>query len=158
MRKSVDLVNERAVPPDDVLEAVHSLMHLYRGRQFRASRDAPQPLTHMESKVLGFFARHPGATQSELVAHSGRDKGQLARLVAGLRERGMLDASADEADRRSMRLHLTAAGQAADQALRRRAKRLSAAAVRGLSEAELRQLLALLARVHANLDADEEGA
>lgn len=155
MRKPVDLVNERDAASGDVLEAVHSLMHLYRGLQFRAGRDAPQALTHMESKVLGFFARHPGATQSELAAHAGRDKGQLARLVAGLRERGLLEAHADEADRRSVRLQLTAEGQAADQARRRRGKRLSAAAVQGLSEAEQRQLLALLARVRANLEAVE---
>ncbi len=153
MRKPVDLVNERDAASGDVLEAVHALMHLYRGLQFRAGRDAPLALTHMESKVLGFFARHPGATQSELAAHAGRDKGQLARLVAGLRERGLLEAHADAADRRSVRLQLTAEGQAADQARRRRGKRLSAAAVQGLSEAEQRQLLALLARVRANLEA-----
>jgi DNA-binding MarR family transcriptional regulator len=158
MRKSVDLVNEGgAAAPDDVLEAVHALMHLYRGKQFREARDAPQALTHLESKVLGFFARSPGATQSELVAHSGRDKGQLARLVAGLRERGLLEARADEADRRSVRLHLTPAGRAAHQVLRRRAQRLSAAAVHGLDEAERGQLLGLLARVRANLEA-EDGA
>jgi hypothetical protein len=35
----------------------------------------------MEGKVLGFFARHPGATQRDLAQHSGRDKAQLARLI-----------------------------------------------------------------------------
>jgi DNA-binding MarR family transcriptional regulator len=153
MRKSVDLVNQVAVEPDDdVLEAVHAVMHLFRSRQYRALRDGLQDLTHMDGKVLGFFARHPGATQSELSAHSGRDKGQLARLIAGLKERGLLEARADEADRRSLRLHLTADGRAVQQALRRRRQRLADAAVDGLSAAERHQLLALLARVRANLE------
>jgi DNA-binding MarR family transcriptional regulator len=152
IRKSVDLVNKRGDAPDDVLEAIHGVMHMYRAQQYRALRD--EPVTHMEGKALGFFARHPGATQSELVAHSGRDKGQLARLVGSLRERGLLEARADEADRRSQRLHLTAEGEAVQQVLRRQARRLAAVAVKGLDERERQQLLALLERVRANI-ADE---
>jgi hypothetical protein len=34
----------------------------------------------MEGKVLGFFARHPGATQRDLAQHSGRDKAAVATL------------------------------------------------------------------------------
>lgn len=145
MRKPVDAA-------DDVLERIHAVMHLYRAQQYRVRRDEPDAVTHMESKVLGFFARHPGATQSDLVAHSGRDKGQLARLIAGLRERALLEARTDEADRRSVRLQLSAAGQAADQALRRQARRLAGVAVKGLTEAEQDQLAALLDRVRANLE------
>jgi DNA-binding MarR family transcriptional regulator len=157
MAKSVDVVNKaRGAGADDVLEQVHAVMHLYRSRQFRALRDAPQAVTHMESKVLGFFAHHPGATLSELAAHSGRDKGQLARLVAGLRERGLLDARADAEDRRSVRLQLTAEGEAADEALRRRARKLAGVAVQGLSVAERAQLSALLERMRANLEAAQE--
>jgi DNA-binding MarR family transcriptional regulator len=120
-------------------------------------RDSPQAVTHMESKVLGFFGRHPGATQSELAAHSGRDKGQLARLVSGLRERGLLEAQVDESDRRSVRLRLTDAGEQAAEALRRQARRLAGVAVKGLSEEERRQLSGLLERVRANLEGAGDG-
>lgn len=155
MRTKVDLVNKgHGRGADDVLEAIHGLMHLYRSQQYRALRDAEAEVTHMESKVLAFFARHPGATQSELVAHSGRDKGQLARLVGGLKERGLLQARPDEADRRSLRLSLTEAGQGTHDTLRRQAKRLGTVAVKGFSEAEKGELLALLARVRANLEAE----
>jgi DNA-binding MarR family transcriptional regulator len=157
MRKSVDHVNKsRGGGADDVLEQVHRLMHLVRSQQYRVLKEASEGVTHMESKALGFFARHPGATLSELVAHSGRDKGQLARLVSGLRERGLLEGRVDEGDRRNLRLHLTEAGHAADQALRRRGRRLAAVAVKGLDEAEKRQLSALLERVRANLEAAGE--
>lgn len=153
MTKTVDSVNKApGAGADDVLEAIHGVMHLYRAQQYRALRDGPRPLTHMEGRVLGFVARHPGATQSELVAHSGRDKGQLARLVAALRERGLLETRADEADRRAQRLHLTPAGAAADQVLRRQGRRLAAVAVTGFSEDERRLLGDLLARVRQNLE------
>jgi len=153
MAKSVEFVNKtREAGADDVLEQVHALMHLVRARQFRALREAGQELTHMEARVLGFFGRHPGATLSELVAHSGRDKGQLAKLVGGLRERGLLEARADEADRRSQRLHLSEAGAEMHQALRRQARRLSTLAVKGFADADKARLQALLARLRANLE------
>jgi DNA-binding MarR family transcriptional regulator len=159
MRKSVDVVNKiRGMPADDVLEAIHAVMHVYRSQQHRVLRGSPEAVTHMESKVLGFFARNPGTTQTDLVAHSGRDKGQLARLIIGLKERGLLQGQQDETDRRNLRLHLSPAGQAADQALRRQAKRLAGVAVKGFTEQERAQLAALLARVRGNLEAGEEGS
>jgi DNA-binding MarR family transcriptional regulator len=158
MRRSVDLVNQTGkdtpgeAAPDDVMEQIHSVMHLFRARQHRALRGAPHELTHMDARVLGFFARHPGATQSDLAAHSGRDKGQLARLIGGLKERGLLQAQADAGDRRNLRLSLTVQGRAVQQGLQRRRLRLAGLAVAGLSEAERAQLVALLRRIRANLD------
>lgn len=139
-------------PDEDVLEAVHTVMHLFRSRQHRALKDAEHDVSHMEAKTLGFFARHPGATQSDLVQHSGRDKGQMARLVGGLRERGLLEAVADESDRRSLRLSVSAAGRDVQLALGQQGRRISAQAVKGLDADELAQLLALLARVRVNLE------
>ncbi|HEX2009810.1 MAG TPA: MarR family transcriptional regulator [Roseateles sp.] len=160
MRKSLDNVNNspgeaRAAPcpdRDDVLELVHRVMHQYRSQQYQALRDGPYDITHMESKVLGYFDRHPGATQSELAGDTGRDKAQLARLIKGLRERGLLDGEPDEADRRHVRLSATAAGRTVLASLRQQAERLSAKAVAGLQAAERAQLLALLQRVKRNLD------
>ena len=157
MRKPVDKVNQK--PPGtvgDVFDAIHSIMHLYRAQQFRAFADGEHELTHMESKVLRFFARQPGATLSDLVAHSGRDKAQLTRLIKGLRERGLLDASADQADRRSTRLHLSQAGEALHGRLHQVGAALSGVALDGISEAEREQLHALLQRVRANLAGEGE--
>ncbi|WP_298931991.1 MarR family transcriptional regulator [uncultured Ramlibacter sp.] len=156
MRKSVDNVNQEAgtpvnAPETDVLELVHAVMHDYRSRQYRFLRDGPHDITHMDGKVLGFFGRRPGATQSDLVQHTGRDKAQLARLVKGLRERGLLQAQEDEADRRSVRLSLTDEGRAIQRTLQQQAARLRKQAVAGLDEAERAQLTALLQRVKTNL-------
>ena len=152
MRNSIDNVNHKAGTADgDLLELVHGVMHAYRSLQYRFLRDGPHDITHMDGKVLGYFHRHPGATQSDLAEHSGRDKAQLARLIKGLRDRGLLAAVADEADRRNVRLSLTADGQAVQRSLQQQARRLSARALVGLSAVEQRQLLTLLQRVSGNL-------
>jgi DNA-binding MarR family transcriptional regulator len=155
MPKSIDNVNHQAAAAEvEVLELIHSVMHQYRSRQFQVLRDGPDEVTHMDTKVLGFFGRHPGATQSDLALHSGRDKAQLARLIKGLRDRQLLLGEVDETDRRNVRLTLTKEGLALQARLRQQAKRMSAKAVAGFSQAEREQLLALMRRVSANLDSD----
>jgi DNA-binding MarR family transcriptional regulator len=154
MKKQVDNVNQNSIEAGtDVFEAIHAIMHLYRAQQLRASQAGDAPLTHMENKVLGYFGRNPGATQRDLAAHSGRDKAQLARLIAGLREKGLLDAVAAPDDKRSTQLTLSAAGREAHAELRRHGATLSGLALDGLDGKERVQLLALLGRVQDNLAA-----
>ena len=160
MGKQIDNVNQPAAKPpsraqasgDELVELVHTVMHQLRSQQYQALRDSPLAVTHMESKVLGYFGRLPGATQSDLVQHSGRDKAQLARLIKGLRERGLLDAEADTVDRRNLRLRLTPQGQGLLRSLQQQARKLSTQAVSGLSAAERDQLRSLLQRLRDNLD------
>ncbi|MBA4340562.1 MAG: MarR family transcriptional regulator [Methylibium sp.] len=161
MRKQVDNVNQYSSSADDIVESVHAVMHRFRSLQLQALKSASHDLTHMEAKALGFFANRPGATQSELAQHSGRDKGQVARLIAGLRERGLLEASVATADKRCVHLQVSPVGKSLQQQLRQEAQKLAAQAVRGLNDAECQQLLALLAKLHDNLWATQtssEGA
>lgn len=151
MRASIDKVNHSAA--SDVLDAIHAVMHQLRARHHRVLRDAELGVTPMEARVLGFFARRPGASLTELAEHAGRDKGQLARLVQGLRDRGLLHAGADEHDRRVTRLALSPQALVLHDTLMRQRRREAEAAVAGLSRAECDTLLALLARVRANLEA-----
>lgn len=127
-------------------------MHLYRSRQYRDVRGTPHELAHMEGKVLDFFARHPGASQSDLVTHSGRDKAQITRLIRSLRDKGLLEARTDENDRRSTLLQLTAEGKRIHKNLQAQGARLAALAVAGMDDAECRRLAELLARVKSNLE------
>jgi DNA-binding MarR family transcriptional regulator len=140
---------------EDVMELIHDIMHKYRSQQYRALRDSEHDITHMDSRVLGYFHRHPGATQSDLVAHSGRDKAQLARLIKNLRDRGLLAATVDPADRRNVRLTLTPSGVALQAGLRQSARHVATRAVAGLDSAEQHQLRDLLLRVQTNLDAPD---
>jgi DNA-binding MarR family transcriptional regulator len=154
MRKTNDNVNHSLRNNEDgVLDLIHTVMHQYRSMQYQALRDGPHDITHMEGKVLGFFGHHPGATQSDLAKHSGRDKAQLARLIKGLRDRGLLDAVADESDKRNVRLTLTSDGQSVLTVLRQQAKRLNTLALQEMDSHEQEQLLQLLQRVKVNLDA-----
>lgn len=139
---------------EDIVDAIHSVMHLHRSLQYRSLRDSPHELTHMEFKVLAFFARHPEATQRDLVTRTGRDKAQIARLIRGLRDRALLEGSADPDDKRSIRLRLTEAGNRTYSLVESQGEQLTNVAVNGLSEDECQQLAGLLERLRANLDAE----
>lgn len=140
---------------EDVFESIHSVMHLYRAQQYRALREGGHDLTHMENKVLGFVAAHRGATQRDLVASFGRDKAQLARLIKTLRDKALLCGQVDEQDRRSLRLQLTAEGEAVHEAVQRQGRQLNKAAIDGLSSEQCGALLQLLATIKTNLKATD---
>jgi DNA-binding MarR family transcriptional regulator len=153
MRQSVDFINEMdsaALPAEDVVEALHQTMRALRASHHRGGEGE---LTHMDGRVLSYFAHHPGSTQKALAQHSGRDKGQLARLVQGLRARGLLAATPDPADRRALCIALTPAGQAEVDALHAHGRRQAARAAQTLSAQERRQLVDLLARLRTQLGA-----
>lgn len=154
LKKQDDSVNQSVFQADeDALETIHTIMHMARNLQMRGPGGSAAELNPMEAKVLGFFTRQPGATQRDLALHSGRDKGQLARLVNGLKERGLLLAQVDASDGRVMRLTLSNPARALYAQVQHQRKRLSAAAVDGLSESERSQLMVLLARIQSNLEA-----
>jgi len=141
---------------EGVFDAIHTVMHLHRAAVQREMHDVA--LTHMEHKTLGFFTRHPGATLSDLVARTGRDKAQLARIVKDLKDKGLLEGSADENDRRSTRLTASAAGLALHDRVREYAKKVNQRGVAGLSEAECEMLQILLDRVRGNLETPMQDA
>ena len=101
----------------DVFEALHDLMHAYRARMVRAMTSVHPDLTFNEVRALNFIGRHPGATQKELVRHSGADKAQVARMLGLLQDKGWLERQPHAEDRRSLCLTLSAEGQALYQAL-----------------------------------------
>ncbi len=139
-------------PAAEVVEVMHAVMHLLRSRLIVGLQHQGHDLTPMEGKVLSFFARRPGTTQSDLAAYSGRDKGQLAKLIGGLRERGLLDAQVDAQDRRIFRLQLTPAALQLHQAVKRQRHQLAELAVSDLSPEERDTLRGLLGRVLTALD------
>lgn len=138
-------------PDSDVLEAMHAVVHAFRSKLLRGEVDQPRDLSPMEGKALGYFARHPGATQSDLATHAGRDRGQVARLIGGLKDKGLLLAMPDEADRRVWRLSLSKEAQALHKLMQQRQKALVSVATHGMSEREVQLLMGLLQRVRENL-------
>ena len=139
----------------DVFEAMHDLLHAYRAHMVRAMASVHPELTMNEVRALMFIGRHPGATQKELVRHSGHDKAQIARLLSLLEEKGWLQRAPSAEDKRSRCLSLSAEGQALVDALRASRQKLTRELLQGCDAATLEQLMALLARVRSNLDALE---
>lgn len=136
---------------EPVLDAVHELMHLARSRMRQLMVGASHTLGPMEGRALAFFVRQPGSTLSDLVAHAGRDKGQLARLVGSLRDLGLLESRPDEADRRVSRLYPTAAALDIHQRVGAIRRQVAQQAVAPLSAAERVQLADLLERMNRQL-------
>lgn len=74
------------------------------------------PVPPMLLRLLQLCQRRSGITQQELVQTTGRDKGQVARMVKDLLEKGLLLREDHPVDRRSHCLRPTPAGSAAVQA------------------------------------------
>ncbi|MGP1718046.1 MAG: MarR family winged helix-turn-helix transcriptional regulator [Methylophilus sp.] len=151
MNKKVDKVNHNPDDKHQVFETIHRLMHHFRARQYRFIQESGVDLTHMQHKVLGFFARHPAATLSDMVSYTGKDKAQIARLITEVRSKGLLDATPDASDKRISRLSLTPEGNKVFESLKTSEKELSELAVQGLSEEEYKTLLILLAKIKSNI-------
>ena len=131
----------------EVLDRLHTLMHGLRRHLKEAMRHEAEGLGPMEARCLGYFMRHDGATQSELVQHSGRDKAQIARIVKILHERGLLQSCPDPDDGRSQRVSVTAEGQALQRKMQQHRARFEKTMTAGLTEGERTTLLDLLDRL-----------
>lgn len=158
MRRKVDKVNQSDETPDAarVVERLHALMHLLRRRQQQAAQAEGEGLAAMEMRALGFFVRHPGSTAKALAAHSGRDKAQVARLLQPLLARGLLTATPDAQDRRSLQLRPTASGARLERRMAARRQRMHDELLAGFSPAELQALASSLERMLAA--AGDDGA
>ena len=109
----------------DVFEVLHDLLHLFRARLLE-SLEAVQPgLTFNEFRILMHTGRHPSITQKELVEHSHTDKAQMARTLAQLQDKGWLERSASEADKRVRCLQLSTRGQQLFDQLRSRREQIA---------------------------------
>ena len=135
----------------EVLDRLHTLMHGLRRHLQDAVRHDGEGLGPMEARCLGYFMRHDGHTQSDLVQHSGRDKAQIARIVKALHERGLLQSRPDPDDGRSQRVSATAAGQALQRKMQQHRARFEKTLLAGLQERERATLLSLLDRLQDNV-------
>ena len=120
----------------DVFEVLHDLLHLFRARLLE-SLEAVQPgLTFNEFRILMHTGRHPGITQKELVEHSHTDKAQMARTLAQLQDKGWLERSASEADKRVRCLQLSTRGQQLFDQLRHRREQIATELLSDFPEAQ----------------------
>src|SRR5438128_858587 len=141
MTDTVDFVNQ--IDDEQLFELLHEVVHSFKAVVQAAIADDESGLAGMEARALAFLTRHPGATAGDLVKRSGRDKGQVARLIATLAERGLV-VRAEGADRRSHTLHVTPEGKAVQRRIERKRGRAAAGMFARLTPAERATFASLL--------------
>ena len=128
----------------DVFEVLHDLLHLFRARLLQSLERIQPGLTFNEFRILMHAGRHPGITQKELVEHSHTDKAQMARMLTQLQDKGWLERSASEADKRVRCLQLSAQGQQLFAQLKNQREQIAAELLRDFPVEQQTQLHALL--------------
>jgi DNA-binding MarR family transcriptional regulator len=145
----VDNVNDRSAL--ETLELLHATVHMLRARMHAALAAAGTEHAPMEGRCLKFFVHHPDSTQGDLVVHSGRDKGQIARVIKHLRDEGYLEQVADPNDRRNVRLRPTAKGLRVSKEMERIRRGAGRQAFAGMTSEELAGFNTILERMQQNL-------
>ena len=64
-------------------------------------------VTHLESLVMGYLQRHPGAGPSRISAQVGLRSSNASAVLRSLEEKGMVRRVPDPTDRRSVSVHPT---------------------------------------------------
>lgn len=130
----------------DVFEVLHDLLHLFRARLLQSLERIQPGLTFNEFRILMHAGRHPGITQKELVEHSHTDKAQMARMLTQLQDKGWLERSASETDKRVRCLQLSAQGLQLFAQLKNQREQIAAELLRDFpveQQTQLRELLKL---------------
>ncbi len=110
-------------------------------------------LTLAQCKVLGYLQRNQGISQARLAELTDTGAMTMTRLISRMDEEGLVERRPDPDDGRAHRLYLRPAAQAKLEEIWRVSDRARAETLAGLTEHERAQLMGLLQRMHANLDA-----
>jgi DNA-binding MarR family transcriptional regulator/GNAT superfamily N-acetyltransferase len=114
--------------------------------------------TLTESRLLWELAHSDATSASDLAAALGLDAGYLSRLLAALRERGLVRAVRAKDDARRSALSLTAAGRKAFGELDARSQQEVRGLLAALPEAGQRELLEAMRRIRRVLGGASPGA
>jgi len=135
-------------------EPVGLLIAAARRRMKRAVqvRVTPHGLTAQQFWVLVNIDEANGPSLGEISARLRLDAPTTSRAVTQLLDRKLVKAEGDRADRRRVRLRLTAQGRDRIPILRKLAAELRGVAVHGLTRADEDKLRSLLQKLITNLD------
>jgi DNA-binding MarR family transcriptional regulator len=114
-------------------------------------------LSLAQCRVLCYVQRHEGVSQARLAELTDTDPMTLRRLLMRLESDGYLLRQPDPQDGRANRLHLRAKAAPMLERIWQLADRSRAEALVGFNATDREQLMALLSRVHDNLDAAVAG-
>ena len=153
-------MNTRSAPRPP--ETLHALMSVFGGikRALHHELRDSTPVPPMLLRLLQLCQHQPGITQQELARTTGRDKGQVARMVRELLDQGLLLREDHPDDRRSHCLRPTPAGQDAVDAFEQAETSVAQWLFAGMAASERKalteQLGALRQRIDAQLGQDSD--
>ncbi|MFV3075264.1 MarR family winged helix-turn-helix transcriptional regulator [Niveispirillum fermenti] len=136
-----------------VAEQIHLIRRLYQARLARAYSNAAPDMVYMAGRILDYIGRHPGCVQSEIAAYFRRDKGQVAKIIANLRNQNLIEMQAGS-NRRRQQLVLTARGQEIRLRSQQERHHVAQLGVVHLDMAERQLLVDLLDRMRRGLESE----
>jgi len=113
---------------------------------------APWGVSSAQAAILIYIAHGRGNRAADMARDYSYDTGSMTRMIDRLVAKGLLRRVRDAADRRSVRLELTAKGAKLTERLPEVAARALNKLLRGFSRPELDQLKGYLDRMLANVD------
>ncbi|AHM76545.1 MarR family winged helix-turn-helix transcriptional regulator [Yersinia hibernica] len=135
----------------EIFDRQHELLHLFRSITRNRMESVHPDLTFNEMRILIHVGRNSGLTQKELVDRSHTDKAQMARMLASLQDKELLERSPSENDKRVRCLHLSDQGKQLFVRLRDLQEQVANELLKDSPEVLQRQLLELLQQVHRNI-------
>ena len=114
------------------------------------SEVAPWGVSSAQAAILIYIAHGRGNRAADIARDYSYDTGSMTRMIDRLVHKGLLRRVRDAADRRSVRLELTAKGRKLTERLPAVAARALNGLLRGFNRAELDELKGFLGRMLAN--------
>jgi DNA-binding MarR family transcriptional regulator len=115
--------------------------------------EKPYSITPPQWGVLSLLLEQDGVTISSISQRRGVDPPTVTGIVTRLEQHGLVERRHDKHDRRQVMVYLTGEGRDIMQYLPQAARAFEETATRGISQAELQELIARLQRIVANLEA-----
>lgn len=138
---------------EDVADLLGQIGRAFRGRLSRLPLEGGPPLTAPQRDVLAKIGRKPGRGPHEVAEASGRDRGQVTRVVNELAAMGLVTKARSQQDRRAVSLRLSQEGEAVFARMLAQRAALSAAMLAEVTQAEQAELKTSLRKIASALRA-----
>lgn len=115
-------------------------------------------ISHGQPRVLHYLSEHDGCIQKEIADTFDLEPATVTDILSIMEKAGLVERRCDPADRRALRVFLTAKGGATHGKVEAIFARVEREAFAGFTAAEKRQAFAALARLYDNLKRAEGGS
>lgn len=143
----------RDVAGEEIADLLSEIGRVFKAR-LRGLPDSPAKALSMPQRdVLVMIGRRPGVTPARICERTGRDRGQVTRLVAELELLGLVERDRSTEDRRSIVLRLSSSGTELFARMLERRADLSQLMLSGLTDKEAGALKTMLQHMRTALKA-----